>query len=120
MQYDEPDLVVRNIWLLDGGWYDGNPAHMKPAKHQDLAKEIALMAGGACALAEHAQALKETNPRFACHLVEMAVRAEPENRYAHEVRLDVYQYRRNLETSLMAKGLLGTAANESKSLLGEE
>lgn len=47
MQYDEPDLVVRNIWLLDGGWYDGNPAHMKPAKQQDLAKEIALMAGGA-------------------------------------------------------------------------
>ena len=47
MQYNEPDLVVRNIWLLDGGWYDGNPAHMKPAKHQDLAKEIALMAGGA-------------------------------------------------------------------------
>ena len=49
MQYDEPDLVVRNIWLLDGGWYDGNPAHIKPAKQQDLAKEIALMAGGACA-----------------------------------------------------------------------
>ena len=50
----------------------------------------------------------------------MAVRAEPENRHAHEVRLDVYQYRRGLETSLMAKGLFGTAANESKSLLGEE
>ena len=47
MQYDEPDLVVRNIWLLDGGWYDADPAHMKPAKHQDLAEERALVAGGA-------------------------------------------------------------------------
>ena len=49
----------------------------------------------------------------------MAVRAEPENRYAHEVRLDVYQYRRGLETSLMAEGIFGTVANESKSLLEE-
>jgi hypothetical protein len=30
------------------------------------------------------------------------------------VRIDVYQYRRGLEISLMAKGLFGTAANESK------
>ena len=62
MQYDEPDLGVRNIWLLDSGWYHGNPAHMKPAKHQDLAELIALMAVGACPLAEHAQALKEQIP----------------------------------------------------------
>ena len=118
--YDEPEFVVRNIWRLYGGWYDGNPAHLKPAKHEDLAKEIALMAGGALALAERAQVLKETNPRLACHLAEMAVQAEPENRYAHEVRADVYQYRRGLETSLMAKGIFGTAANESKEALGED
>ena len=118
--YDEPEFVVRNIWRLYGGWYDGNPAHLKPAKHEDLAKEIALLAGGALALAERAQVLKETNPRLACHLAEMAVQAEPENRYAHEVRADVYQYRRGLETSLMAKGIFGTAANESKEALGED
>ena len=29
--YDEPEFVVRNIWRLYGGWYDGNPAHLKPA-----------------------------------------------------------------------------------------
>ena len=118
--YDEPEFVVRNIWRLYGGWHDGNPAHLKPAKHEDLAKEIALLAGGALALAERAQVLKETNPRLACHLAEMAVQAEPENRYAHEVRADVYQYRRGLETSLMAKGIFGTAANESKEALGED
>ena len=50
----------------------------------------------------------------------MAVQAEPENRYANEVRADVYQYRRGLETSLMAKGIFGTAANESKEALGED
>jgi hypothetical protein len=30
------------------------------------------------------------------------------------VRATVYQYRRGLETSLMAKGIFGTAASESQ------
>ena len=54
------------------------------------------------------------NPRVACHLVEMAVQAEPANRHAHEVRAIVYQYRRGLETSLMAKGIFGAAASDSQ------
>jgi len=29
--YDEPEFVIHNIWRLYGGWYDGNPAHLKPA-----------------------------------------------------------------------------------------
>ncbi len=28
--YDEPEFVVRNIWRLYGGWWDGDPAHLKP------------------------------------------------------------------------------------------
>ncbi len=28
--YDEPEFVVRNLWRLYGGWYDGNPARLKP------------------------------------------------------------------------------------------
>ena len=47
----------------------------------------------------------------------MAVQAEPDNRDAHELRADVYLYRRSLETSLMAKGIFGTAASESSELL---
>jgi hypothetical protein len=26
--YDEPEFVVRTVWRLYGGWYDGNPAHL--------------------------------------------------------------------------------------------
>ena len=29
--YDEPEFVVRNVWRLYGGWWDGDPAHLKPA-----------------------------------------------------------------------------------------
>ena len=28
--YDEPEFVVRNIWRMYGGWYDGNPANLDP------------------------------------------------------------------------------------------
>ena len=44
--YDEPEFVVRNLWRLYGGWYDGNPAHLKPAPDGVLAGEVAALAGG--------------------------------------------------------------------------
>ena len=111
--YDEPEFIVRNIWRLYGGWYDGNPAHLKPAEESVLAKELSALAGGALKLAERGQALADADPRLACHLVELAVQAEPDNRTLHEIRAEVYQHRRGLESSLMAKGIFGAAANES-------
>ncbi len=113
--YDEPEFVVRNIWRMYGGWYDGNPARLKPAPDQALASELAALAGGALKLAERGETLRETDPRLACHLVELAAQAEPDNPSVHAIRAGVYQYRRDHETSLMAKGIFGSAANESKS-----
>lgn len=112
--YDEPEFVVRNIWRLYGGWYDGNPANLKPARDNALAREIAALAGGVGRLAERALSLASQDMRVACHLAEMAVLAEPDNKHAHAARAEVFQARRNIETSLMAKGIFGYAANESK------
>ena len=112
--YDEPEFVVRNIWRLYGGWYDGNPANLKPARESALAREIATLAGGVNRLAERALALASTDGRVACHLAELAVLAKPENKHAHAVRAQVFQARRDGESSLMAKGIFGHAANESK------
>jgi len=112
--YDEPEFVVRNIWRMYGGWYDGNPAHLKPAPDNELAHELANLAGGALKLAERGHGLMNSNPRLACHLIEIAVQAEPENKNLHEIRAEVYQHRRGVESSLMAKGIYGSAANESR------
>jgi alkyl sulfatase BDS1-like metallo-beta-lactamase superfamily hydrolase len=113
--YDEPEFVVRNIWRLYGGWYDGNPANLKPARDSALAAELAALAGGALKLAERAQAVADSDIRVACHLVEMAVQAEPDNMRAHAIRAEIFHLRRSQETSLMAKGIFGYAANESSS-----
>ena len=112
--YDEPEFVVRNIWRLYGGWYEGNPAQLKPARDAAVATELAKLSGGALKLAERARELAETDSRLACHLAEFAVQAEPDNKAVHHLRAEVYQKRREGETSLMAKGIFGTAANQSK------
>jgi len=115
--YDEPEFVVRNIWRMYGGWYDGNPAHLKPAADAVLAGELASLAGGARVLAERALELVDQDPRLACHLAEFAVQAAPADRDLHRMRADVFQRRRAVEASLMAKGIFGAAANESKASL---
>ena len=118
--YDEPEFVVRNIWRMYGGWYDGNPANLKPARDADLAREIASLAGGALKLAERGQAVAEDDIRLACHLVELAAQAEPDNDAVHAVRAQVYQQRRDGETSLMAKAIFGDAANQSSARIERE
>ena len=63
--YDEPEFIVRTIWRQYGGWWDGNPATLKPAPERALAAEIAALAGGATALAARAVELAESVPAAA-------------------------------------------------------
>jgi len=104
--YDEPEFVVRNLWRLYGGWYDGNPAHLKPARQDRLAMEVAELAGGASALADRARALSEKGEhRLACHLAEWAGLAAPEDAGIREARAEVYRRRAGEETSMMAQSV---------------
>lgn len=115
--YDEPEFVVRNVWRLYGGWYDGNPANLKPATESALARELCALAGGATSLVARARELADAEEwRLACHLVELAVRAAPDDRTAHGARADIYARRRKRESSLMAKGVFGHAARTSEAI----
>jgi len=119
--YDEPEFVIRNIWRMYGGWYDGNPSQLKPAKDGELARELADLSGGVQNLAERARKLAEAQElRLACHLIELASLAEPENKAVHVIRAEIYQLRRQGESSLMAKGIFGYASAESLEAAGEE
>jgi alkyl sulfatase BDS1-like metallo-beta-lactamase superfamily hydrolase len=113
--YDEPEFVVRNVWRLFGGWYDGNPAHLKPAPEAALAGELADLAGGARNLAIRAIALADDGElRLAGHLVELAALAAPDDAIVHGARADVNERRVEAEASTMAKGIFGWAASESR------
>jgi alkyl sulfatase BDS1-like metallo-beta-lactamase superfamily hydrolase len=118
--YDEPEFVVRNVWRLYGGWYDGNPAHLKPAADAELAAEMCRLAGGAMALARRGRELAEQGElRLASHLVEAAALAEPEDSEVHRLRAEVYEMRQAAETSLMARGIFRSAALDSREKAGK-
>jgi alkyl sulfatase BDS1-like metallo-beta-lactamase superfamily hydrolase len=113
--YDDPEFVVRTIWRQYGGWWDGNPATLKPAPEAALAVEVAALTGGARRLADRARELAAAGElRLAAHLAELACLADPDNAALHAVRADVYEQRVAEEPSTMAKGVFGWAARESR------
>ena len=119
--YDEPEFVVRNIWRTYGGWWDGNPAKLLPAREAVLAAELVGLAGGPAPLVARAQVLADAGDlRTACELVELAVRGAPGDADAHAARAHVYAARRVAATSLMAKGIFEAAALESAAAAGIE
>jgi len=116
--YDDPEFVVRGVWRLYGGWYDGNPARLKPAPDAALAAEVAALAGGASRLADRALELagagSDDDLRLAGHLAEMAAQAEPGDAGINRARAEVFGARARAEQSLMAKGVFTWAASESE------
>lgn len=115
--YDEPEFVVRNVWRYYGGWYDGNPARLKPPPDAAVAHELAELSGGAAVLAARAEGLAASGDlRLACHLIELAGAAAPDDRRVHGIRADIYRQRRHAESSLMAKGIFRDAEARSRAV----
>ena len=106
--YDEPEFVVRNLYRLYAGWWDGNPAHLKPPTEAALARELADLAGGAAKLAERAR--QTADPRLACELIELAALAAPDDEAIRAARTAIYEARAKTERSLMARGIYTSAA----------
>jgi glyoxylase-like metal-dependent hydrolase (beta-lactamase superfamily II) len=122
--YDEPEFIVRTIWRQYGGWWDGNPATLKPAAERALAAELASLAGGPGALAARAVQLADaglTSPdeqgegslRLAGHLAELAWLAAPGDTEIAQARHHVFGIRADRATSTMATGVFRWAAAES-------
>lgn len=113
--YDEPEFVVRNIWRLYGGWWDGAASRLKPSPDAQLATVLAELAGGVDALVRRAeQASADRDLRLASHLADLAGWAAPDDPGVHAARAAIYQFRRKVEPSLMAKGIFASAARESE------
>ncbi len=112
--YDEPEFIVRNLYRLYGGWWDGNPAHLKPARDAQLATELATLAGGAKVLAARAEAVAASGDlALACHLIELAHTAAPTEAAITTARGAIYKTRAAKERSLMARGVFAAAADET-------
>ena len=124
--YDEPEFIVHTVWRQYGGWWDGNPASLKPAPERALAAELAELAGGAGALADRALELLAVAEeggtggaaevdralRLAGHLAEHAWLAAPADPGVRRARQQVFAARAARATSTMARGVFTWASNE--------
>ncbi len=114
--YDEIEFIVRNIWRLYGGWYDGTPSHLKPASEKIQGDEIAKLAGSPYNLVKRAEELLaaggDDDLRLACHLADWAVAAAPDEEYIREITKKVYTARAKSERSTMAMGIFMARARE--------
>ncbi|HEY8173285.1 MAG TPA: alkyl sulfatase dimerization domain-containing protein [Dehalococcoidia bacterium] len=113
--YDHPQFILRNIWRLYGGWYEGEPDNLLPAPRAEQAREWVDLAGGLDAVLARAAKLKdEGNLRLACHVIEFAVLSAPSSKAAHELRSEIYAARAKLEASSMSRNILNHAALASQ------
>jgi len=111
---DEPEYVVRNVWRLYGGWYDGVPSHLEPAREDEIGREVAALAGGVGVLVARARALAASgDARLASHPIDWAVAAAPDDARAQEARAAIYEQRAKGADALMTRGIFTAAARES-------
>jgi alkyl sulfatase BDS1-like metallo-beta-lactamase superfamily hydrolase len=117
--YDEPQFIVRNIWRLEGGWYDGIPSHLKPAPEVEQAREVAEFAGGTEKIVARATAKFEAGElAIAAHLIDWAAMVAPDDRQVHEARAKIYAARAEQASSTMSFGIFRAAAVESAQRAG--
>ena len=88
-----------------------------------VAHRVASLAGGALALSVRALEVADAGDlRLACQLAEWAAGAipdaDPQAGEVHANRAEVYRRRRDAESSLMSKGIFGTAASASEERTG--
>jgi alkyl sulfatase BDS1-like metallo-beta-lactamase superfamily hydrolase len=107
------DLVADTLSMMNQGARRNDIIHsvrVDPA----LAAEIPSLAGGSLKLALRAQEIAATGDfRLACHLIEHAVTAAPADTSIHAIRAQIYKQRVATETSLMSKGIFGSAMKTS-------
>jgi alkyl sulfatase BDS1-like metallo-beta-lactamase superfamily hydrolase len=119
--YDEPDYVVRNIWRLYGGWWDGVASHLKPAREAEIGREVTRLAGGAERLVARARELAAAGDlALASHLIDWAATAEPDSRGVHAARAAIYEARAKDAGALMTRGIFSAAARESAGRAGPD
>jgi len=113
--YDHPQFIVRNVWRRYGGWWDGEPDNLLPAPRAEQAREWISLAGGVDNVLTRVTELKDAGDlRLACHLIEMAVLAEPSSDAVHALRGEIYSTRSGTQVSSMARNILNHAALASE------
>ena len=109
---------MHNLWRLYCGWWDFNPAHLRPVKDAVLSQEICQLTGGVEKMLRRVHDLTDKGQLdLAVQLVEYALKANPNRRDSHEAAVKVYTLKEKSEASLMARGIYRAAKADSERFL---
>jgi glyoxylase-like metal-dependent hydrolase (beta-lactamase superfamily II) len=113
--YDDPRFLIRMVWRRYGGWWDGEFDTLLPAKKAEQGAEWIALAGGVKRVLDRARVLGDQGRHdLACHLVEAAYHAAPDDAEVHALRTQVYRANSQTQTSSMARNILNHAALASE------
>ncbi|MBW2713808.1 MAG: MBL fold metallo-hydrolase [Deltaproteobacteria bacterium] len=93
VQYVSAKDISKMIIKRYTGWWDDIPSRWSPAPLEVEAREIVRLSGGITPLLSRTRELIEIDIQLACHLVDWAYLAEPENPAVQEMVIEVYRER---------------------------
>jgi len=109
--YGCPTFVVHGILRRYGGWYDGNPSHLFPARTAAIAREVVgLVEAGA--LLQRARALQAAGDvQLALHLVDFVIDGDSSRRdEALQLKSALLGARADAEPSFIARNIFRNGA----------
>ncbi|MEE9417042.1 MAG: alkyl sulfatase dimerization domain-containing protein [Acidimicrobiales bacterium] len=92
-QYVSAADISRMVMKQYCGWWDDIPSHWAPARFDQQAAMICDLAGGVDAMVDRARGLIDTDSTMACHLVDWAYFAHPENPAVVAAVIEIYSAR---------------------------
>ena len=116
--YGHPKFIATGVYRQYGGWYDGDPANFFAASTASQAGEIVQLAGPAALLARARQLQTRGDLTLACHLVDLVLKAQPEDRDALALWQELFSARGENEANLMARNTFRYAARDAQRRLG--
>lgn len=111
--YGSPTFIVHAIYRRYGGWYDGNPTHLSPARSADVAREVAQLAGAEPLLQRAAQLAQAGEHQLALHLLDFVIEgvenADAKQR-ALRMKAAALEHLAAVETSFISRSILSNSA----------
>lgn len=111
--YGSPTFIVHAIYRRYGGWYDGNPTHLSPARSADVAREVARLAGSDPLLRRVDQLSQAGEHRMALHLLDFVIEGVEDadvKQCALRMKVAALEQLAAVETSFISRSILSSSA----------
>ena len=115
--YGSPAFIVHAIYRRYGGWYDGNPTHLSPARFADVAREVALIAGVESLLQRAEQLSQAGKHQLALHLLDFVIEGVEDadvKQRALYIKAAALEHLAAVETSFISRSILSNSAERIK------